>query len=76
MPLFLFRKRTVTEYRTDFRDFYEVSCARLKTCVVFRFVLDSILFGAPTQSEFPDPASHGLFRFFVAPQKKELTSTE
>jgi hypothetical protein len=56
--------------RTDFRDFHEVSCARQKSCVVLRFVLDSVPFGTPTQSEFPDLGSHGLFWLFVAPKKK------
>lgn len=57
--------------RTDFRDFHEVSCARQKSCVVLRFVLDSVPFGTPTQSEFPDLGSHGpFFWLFVAPKKK------
>jgi hypothetical protein len=58
--------------RTDFRDFHEVSCARQKSCVVLRFVLDSVPFGTPTLSEFPDLGSHGLFFWlFVAPKKKK-----
>jgi hypothetical protein len=62
--------------RTDFRDFHEVSCARQKSCVVLRFVLDSVPFGTPTQSEFPDLGSHGLFLAFRRPKKKDLTPTE
>jgi hypothetical protein len=62
--------------RTDFRDFHEVSCACQKSCVVLRFVLDSVPFGTPTQSEFPDLGSHGLFFGFSSPQKKDLTPTE
>jgi hypothetical protein len=63
--------------RTDFRDFHEVSCARQKSCVVLRFVLDSVPFGTPTLSEFPDLGSHGLFFGFSSPQKKkDHTPTE
>jgi hypothetical protein len=56
--------------RTDFRDFHEVFCARQKSCVVLRFVLDSVSFRTPTLSEFPDLGSHGLFFGFSSPQKK------
>jgi hypothetical protein len=59
--------------RTDFRDFHEVSCARQKSCVVLRFVLDSVPFGTPTQSEFPDLGSHGLFLAFRRPKKKKTS---
>jgi hypothetical protein len=84
MSLFLFRKSTVTGwtswqrflvFRTNFRDLHEVSCAHLKSCVVLRFVLDSVPLGTPTQSEFPDLGSHGRFLTFRRP-KKDLTSTE
>jgi hypothetical protein len=57
--------------RTDFRDFHEVSCARQKSCVVLRFWLDSVPFGTPTLSEFPDLGSHELFLAFRRPKKKK-----
>nr|KAH0807499.1 hypothetical protein GEV33_015292 [Tenebrio molitor] len=61
--------------RTDLRDFHEVSCARLKSCVVLRYVLDSVPLGTPIESEFPDLGSHGLF-VAPPPPKKNLTSTK
>ncbi|KAJ3629526.1 hypothetical protein MTP99_013917 [Tenebrio molitor] len=51
----------------------EISCARQKSCVVLRFVLDSVPFGTPTLSEFPDLGSHGLFLAFRRPKKKKTS---